>query len=82
MLTFMRRLMNVIISVGLICAGAYIVYGEVFFRMSGAGKRVFGAGLALIGAGIAWLWFDSLGPIVVQRIIDKRAARGKNAPPR
>jgi hypothetical protein len=82
MLTFMRRLMNVIISVGLICAGTYIVYGEIFFRMSGRGSRVFGAGLALIGGGIAWLWFDFLGPIVVRRIIEKRTTRAKNAPPK
>jgi hypothetical protein len=73
MLTFMRRL---------ICTGTYIVYGEMFFRMSGGGRRVFGAGLALIGAGIAWLWFDFLGPIVVRRIIEKRAGRAKNAAPR
>jgi hypothetical protein len=82
MSTFMRRLVSVIISAGLICAGTYIVYGEMFFRMSGPGSRVFGAGLALVGGGIAWLWFDFLGPIVARRIIEKRAARTKNAPPK
>ena len=38
MLTYMRRLVNFIVCIGLICAGAYFVYGEVFVRFSGRSK--------------------------------------------
>jgi hypothetical protein len=31
----MRRLMNFIVSVGLICAGLYVLYEELFVRYSG-----------------------------------------------
>ena len=82
LLAFMRRLMNVMIGVGLICAGAYMLYGEIFFKMSGPGSRVFGAGLVFIGSGFAWLWYDFLGLIVVQRVIERRTTRTRNAPPR
>jgi hypothetical protein len=82
LLAFMRRLMNVMIGVGLICAGAYMLYGEIFFKMSGPGSRIFGAGLVFIGSGFAWLWYDSLGPIILQWVIERRATRARNAPPK
>lgn len=68
----MRRFMNFIVSVGLICAGAYIVYGEVFFELSGMGSKVLAAGLILIAGGVAWLWFDFPGPIILMKILKAR----------
>jgi hypothetical protein len=66
----MRQLMNFIVSVGLICAGLYVMYAELFVRYSGIHGRYgpFGVGLALIGSGIVWLWFYVLGPIVLKRL--------------
>jgi hypothetical protein len=79
MLTFMRRLMEFILSVGLICAGVYILYEELFVRYSGIHGRYqpFGVGLIFIGSGVVWLWFDFVGPIVIRRIIGKRAKADK-----
>jgi hypothetical protein len=69
----MRRIISFIASVGLICVGAYFVYHEVFVRYSGPGSKLFGAGLVFFGGGTVWLWFEFLGPIVIRRIIEKRA---------
>jgi hypothetical protein len=79
----MRRIINFIASVGLICVGAYFVYQEVFVRYSGPGSKLFGAGLAFLGGGVVWLWFEFLGPIVIRRMIEKRAesTRTKSGPP-
>jgi hypothetical protein len=70
MLTGVRQAMNFIVSVGLICAGLYVVYAELFVRYSGGGGRyrIFGVGLVLIGSGLVWLWFYLLGPIVLKRL--------------
>lgn len=69
----MRRLMSFIISVGLICAGLYVVYAELFVSYSGIHGRYgpFGVGLVLIGSGVFQLWFD-LGPIVLKKILEGR----------
>ena len=66
----MNFLMNFIVSVGLICAGLYVVYEELFVRYSGIHGRYqpFGIGLALIGSGVVWLWFYVLGSIVLKRL--------------
>ena len=66
----MRRLMNFIISVGLIGAGLYILYEELFVRYSGIHGRYqpFGLGLVLIGSGVVWLWFYVVGDIVLKRL--------------
>jgi hypothetical protein len=65
-----RQLMNVIVSVGLISAGLYVLYEELFVRYSGIHGRYgpFGVGLALFGSGAVWLWFYCLGPIVLRRL--------------
>ena len=65
----MRQLKNFIISVGLICAGFYVPYEEVFVSYSGIHGRYqpFGIGLALFGSGVVWLWFYCLGPIVLKK---------------
>jgi hypothetical protein len=66
----MRRLTNVVVSVGLICAGLYVLYEELFVRYSGIHGRYgpFGVGLALFGSGVVWLWFYCLGPMVLKRL--------------
>ena len=66
----MRQLMNVIVSIGLICAGLYVLYEELFVSYSGIHGRYrpFGVGLALFGSGVALLWFYCLGPIVLKRL--------------
>jgi hypothetical protein len=75
LLTLMRRLMKFILSVGLICAGIYILYEELFIRYSGIHGRYqpFGVGLIFISSGVVRLWYDFLGPVVIRRIIEKRA---------
>ena len=66
----MRRLMNFIVSVGLVCAGLYVLYEELFVRYSGIHGRYrpIGVGLALIGCGVVWLWFYVVGEIVLKRL--------------
>ena len=66
----MRRLMNFIISVGLIDASLYVLYEELFVRYSGIHGRYqpFGLGLVLIGSGVVWLWFYVVGDIVLKRL--------------
>jgi hypothetical protein len=75
MLTAVRQVKNFIVSVGLICAGLYVLYEELFVRYSGIHGRYgpFGVGLALIGSGVVWLWFYLLGPIVLKKILECRA---------
>jgi hypothetical protein len=70
MLMALRQLYNSIVSVGLICAGLYVMYEELFVRYSGIHGRYrpFGVGLALFGCGVVWLWFYVLGPIVLKRL--------------
>ena len=46
--------MNVIISVGLICAGLYVVYEELFVSYSGIHGRY-----GLLG----WVWLYSVAPL-------------------
>ena len=74
MLTGVRQAMNFIVSVGLICAGLYVVYEELFVRYSGIHGRYrpFGVGLALIGCGVVWLWFYVVGEIVLKRLARKK----------
>jgi hypothetical protein len=62
--------MNFIVAIGLICAGLYVLYEELFVRYSGIHGRYgpFGVGLALFGSGVVWLWFYCLGPIVLKRL--------------
>ena len=79
----MRRVVNFIICIALICAGIYILYAEVFISYSGRRSKFVAVGLTFIGSGAVWLWFEFLGPIVIRRIIEKRAqsAKSKDAPP-
>jgi membrane protein implicated in regulation of membrane protease activity len=83
MLTYMRRLVNFIVCIGLICAGAYFVYGEVFVRFSGRSKLLV-VGLVFIASGVVWLWYEFVGPVVIRRMIEKRdtAAKAKGGLPR
>ena len=69
----MRRLMNFIVSVGLICAGLYVLYEELFVRHSGIHGRYqpFGVGLVLVGSGLVWLWFYVVGDIILKRLTGK-----------
>jgi hypothetical protein len=66
----MRQLWNLFVSVGLICAGLYVLYEELFVSYSGIHGRYrpAGVGLVLFGSGIVWLWFYVLGPIVLKRL--------------
>jgi hypothetical protein len=66
----MRLLMNLIVSFGLICAGLYVVYAELFVRYPGIHGRYqpLGVGLVFLGSGVVWLWFYVLGPIVLKRL--------------
>jgi hypothetical protein len=69
----MRRLMNFIISVGLIGAGLYVLYEELFVRYSGIHGRYqpFTVGLVLLGSGVVWLWFYVIGDMILKRLIGK-----------
>jgi hypothetical protein len=60
--------MNFIVSVGLIVAGLYVLYAELFVRYSGIHGRYqpFGIGLVLIGSGVVWLWFSVVGDMVLK----------------
>ena len=66
----MRRVMNFIVSVGLVCAGLYVLYEELFVRSSGIRGRYqpFTVGLILVGSGVVWLWFYVVGDIVLKRL--------------
>jgi hypothetical protein len=66
----MRRLMNFMTSVGLIAAGLYVLYEELFVRSSGIHGRYqpFGVGLVLVGSGVVWMWFYVVGDIVLKRL--------------
>ena len=61
---------NVLVSIGLACAGLYVMYEELFVRYSGIHGRYrpFGVGLVLFGSGVVWLWFYVVGPIVLRRL--------------
>jgi hypothetical protein len=65
----MRRLMNFLVSVGLICAGLYVLYEELFVRYSGIHGRhqPVSVGLILVGSGVVWLWFYVVGDIILKR---------------
>ncbi len=71
----MRRFMNLIISVGLICAGLCVLYEELFVSYSGIHGRYqpFGVGLILFGSGVVWLWWYVVGPIVLNKILKARS---------
>jgi hypothetical protein len=66
----MRQLINLIVSVGLICAGLYVLYEELFVSYSSIHGRYqpFGIGLILFGSGVVWLWWYLVGPIVLKRL--------------
>jgi hypothetical protein len=66
----MRRLMNFFVSVGLILAGLYVLYEELFVSYSGIHGRYqpFTVGLVLIGSGVVWLWFYVVGDIILKRL--------------
>jgi hypothetical protein len=67
----MRRLMNLIVSVGLMGAGVYVLYEELFVRYSGIHGRYqpFAVGLVLLGSGAGWLWFYVVGDIILKRLV-------------
>jgi hypothetical protein len=66
----MRRLMNLVVAIGLMGAGLYVLYEELFVRYSGIHGRYqpFGVGLVLLGSGVVWLWFYVVGDIVLKRL--------------
>jgi uncharacterized RDD family membrane protein YckC len=66
-----KRLFSFIASIGLICAGLYVVYAELFVRYSGRSGRysMLGVGLILIGCGAVQLWFDFLLPMLLRKRI-------------
>ena len=66
----MRRVMNFIVSVGLICAGLYVLYEELFVRSFQLSRPLPGlrGWLALIGCGVVWLWFYVVGEIVLKQL--------------
>jgi len=66
----MRRLMNFIAAVGLIVAGLYVLYEELFVRYSGIHGRYqpVTVGLGLLGSGVVWLWFYVVGDIILKRL--------------
>jgi membrane protein implicated in regulation of membrane protease activity len=82
MLIYMRRIMNFVIAIGLICLGAYFLYGELFVRFSGRSKFLV-VGLVFVASGVLWLWYEFVGPVVLRRMIEKRdaAAKAKSGPP-
>jgi hypothetical protein len=65
-----RQLWNFIVSIGLMCAGLYVLYEELFVSYSGIHGRYrpAGVGLVLFGSGVVWLWFYVLGPMVLKRL--------------
>jgi hypothetical protein len=67
----MRRLMNLIVSIGLTGAGLYVLYEELFVRYSGIHGRYqpFAVGLILLGSGAGWLWFYVVGDIILKRLV-------------
>jgi hypothetical protein len=66
-----KRLFSFIASIGLICAGMYVLYAELFIRFSGGHGRynMFGVGLILIGSGVVQLWFGFLLPMLLRERI-------------
>jgi len=66
----MRQFWSLIVSVGLICAGLYVMYKELFVRYSGIHDRysVVGVGVVFFGSGVVLLWFYVLGPMVLKRL--------------
>jgi hypothetical protein len=56
----MRRLTNFVVAVGLICLGAYFLYGELFVRFSDRSKLLL-VGLVFIASGVLWLWYEFVG---------------------
>jgi hypothetical protein len=56
----MRRLASVIVSIGSICAGVYLVYGELVFGLT-LHSKLLPAGAALIAIGAVRLWLSYLG---------------------
>jgi hypothetical protein len=70
----MRRTINFIIALGLICAGLYVLYEELFVQYSGIHGRYqpFAVGLALLGSGVGWLWFYGAGDIILKRLTGEK----------
>jgi hypothetical protein len=66
----MRRIANFIISLGLIFAGAYVLYEELFVQYSDIHGRYqpFTVGLILVGSGLGWLWFYGVGDIILKHL--------------
>jgi hypothetical protein len=66
----MRRLMNFLVSAGLICAGLYVLYEELFVRYSGLHGRYqpLSVGLILLGSGVVWLWFYVVGDVILKHL--------------
>jgi len=58
------------LALGLIGAGLYVLYEELFVSYSGIHGRYqpFGVALVLIGSGVVWLWFYVVGDIVLKRL--------------
>jgi len=63
--------MNFIVSAGLIAAGLYVFYEELFVRYSGLHGRYqpLAVGLILVGSGVVWLWYYVIGDIILKRLI-------------
>lgn len=64
-----KRLFTFIGSIGLICAGLYVFYAELFVSFSHSHGRssMFAFGLVLISCGAYQLWFEFLLPALIRR---------------
>jgi hypothetical protein len=60
MFNVMRRVLSTIVSIGLICAGAYFVYGELSYGLT-LHSKFLAVGAAMIAIGVVRLWLDYLG---------------------
>ena len=64
-----KRVFNFVASIGLICAGLYVFYAELFVSYSGSHGRynMFAVGLILIGCGAFQLWFYFILPMLLRK---------------
>lgn len=63
-----KRLFSFIASIGLICAGLYVLYAELFVSFSDSHGRynMFAVGLILIGSSASQIWFYFLLPLLAK----------------
>jgi divalent metal cation (Fe/Co/Zn/Cd) transporter len=68
-MTTVKQFFTFIASIGLICAGLFFLYEELFVRFSGSHGRygMFAAGLIFVGSGVHQLWFYFLLPFLLRK---------------